>query len=453
MTPEETAERFSDARPGFDLISYAEVALPFYRLTLRLQTIEHKAIGPFEEFLLRAVDAGIVEQHVIAEALGLEAGVIEAILVGLLESDALLLGPVGTDGKETLVVGVAGRRMLEDAAQIVSDQRVIDVDYDGLLRKPTPFLVRYLEPRQVSRRGIREIAPHPTRPPDEVELRTKLDLIEAIIRETGGPRREMADVLAVRGVQRRTRIFQSAVALVFRPQGTRRAQGQVAFVIAGQLSDPHSRVFAEAGLGRKLGLAKRGIEDARAAASRVLGEDVVNRIQTQTGTVPTTTGTAGALDLAPSDGVRSVETYEHPRILAHALKSSRQRLLIISPWLRSAVIDEAFIAELEDALKRGVSVYIGWGMATSEDAKDADKGAFEQLTSLATKHERFVFKRLGKTNAKVLLCDDAFVVVTSFNWLSFKGDPKRTFRDERGTLVSLSDHVEEQFGELSARFR
>jgi hypothetical protein len=44
------------------------------------------------------------------------------------------------------------------------------------------------------------------------------------------------------------------------------------------------------------------------------------------------------------------------------------------------------------------------------------------------------------------------MVVTSFNWLSFKGDPKRTFRDERGLLVSLAEQIDDQFDEMIRRF-
>jgi phosphatidylserine/phosphatidylglycerophosphate/cardiolipin synthase-like enzyme len=61
-------------------------------------------------------------------------------------------------------------------------------------------------------------------------------------------------------------------------------------------------------------------------------------------------------------------------------------------------------------------------------------------------------RRLGNTHAKVLISDDRYIIVTSFNWLSFRGDPKRTFRDERGTLVSRAEYVEQQSKSWLARF-
>ena len=62
-------------------------------------------------------------------------------------------------------------------------------------------------------------------------------------------------------------------------------------------------------------------------------------------------------------------------------------------------------------------------------------------------------EELGTTHSKVLVVDRSFVVHTSFNWLSFKGDPKGAFRDERGFLVSEPTMVDSVFTEWEARFQ
>jgi phosphatidylserine/phosphatidylglycerophosphate/cardiolipin synthase-like enzyme len=71
---------------------------------------------------------------------------------------------------------------------------------------------------------------------------------------------------------------------------------------------------------------------------------------------------------------------------------------------------------------------------------------------LEQRYANFRFKRLGNTHAKVLIKDSEFVAVTSFNWLSFRGDPDKTFRDEQGTLIQQAEHVENKFGDLVKRF-
>lgn len=469
MTVEEVVEKFADVRPGYVLASYAEVGLPFYRIRLRLVTLERKAVGPLEEYALRAVDAGIDDSSAVGEALGLAGGVLEGTLVNLVGREAIVVGATSaSSGGAHLTLTQRGRDILGDAALIVPRERLVDIDYDGLLREPTPFLKRYLEPRQLKDDGIREIAPHPAKRPGEDELRGHLGRIESIIRQLGDAREQIREVLAVRAIERRLRVFQRAIALVYRAEAGRSTQ--VAFVIEGHLSERHERRFAEAGLARKFGIAERGLEPARDAAARVLGNEVVGQIDEGRVAALRRRANMAVSDVvvSPADqtddaraaraefeslGVRPVETYEHPRLLVDALEHSQHRILLISPWLTRAVVDEEFIGRLDRLLTRGVDVYLGWGMSASEaDSPDADRSVLIDLERLARRHRRFCLERLGRTHAKVLLSDSRYVVVTSFNWLSFRGDPKRTFRDERGTLVALPAYVDEQFEEWRTRF-
>jgi hypothetical protein len=48
--------------------------------------------------------------------------------------------------------------------------------------------------------------------------------------------------------------------------------------------------------------------------------------------------------------------------------------------------------------------------------------------------------------------DSEFAATTSFNWLSLKGDPNRTFRDEQGVLITKAPEVDRKFNELVSRF-
>jgi hypothetical protein len=78
--------------------------------------------------------------------------------------------------------------------------------------------------------------------------------------------------------------------------------------------------------------------------------------------------------------------------------------------------------------------------------------AIEGLRKLKDKYLNFSFVRFGNTHAKVLIKDHDFAAVTSFNWLSFKGDPNRPLRDEQGTLHQSREKVDQKFAELLPRF-
>ena len=151
--------------------------------------------------------------------------------------------------------------------------------------------------------------------------------------------------------------------------------------------------------------------------------------------------------------VRGLDVYEHPGLLERALRESTERLLIISPWIRAKVVNHAFISKLERLLARKVNVYIGYGLGEHDDqSRDNDRRAEHDLERLAQKYSNFAFVRLGDTHAKVIISDRNFIVITSFNWLSYKGDPNRTFRDEQGTFVSYPEFIDKRFEHLVGRF-
>lgn len=75
------------------------------------------------------------------------------------------------------------------------------------------------------------------------------------------------------------------------------------------------------------------------------------------------------------------------------------------------------------------------------------------MENLARRYsEHFTFTRIRNTHAKVLIFDDTWIS-TSFNLLSFRGDPSRTYRMEEGTLVRDLAIADAQYERLIQRIR
>jgi phosphatidylserine/phosphatidylglycerophosphate/cardiolipin synthase-like enzyme len=152
--------------------------------------------------------------------------------------------------------------------------------------------------------------------------------------------------------------------------------------------------------------------------------------------------------------VRNLYVLDHPPLLQEAMLKTQRRMMIISPWIKAMVVNRDFVKRLEELLHKQVAVYIGYGISEEEtrNLSSSDQKARETLRQLARKYNNFNFVRLGNTHAKVLIKDSDFAAVTSFNWLSFKGDPNRTFRDEQGILLQEPGLVDQKFNELIVRF-
>ena len=63
-------QRFA-TRPGFDLVSYREVALPIHAITFEVVVLDEKPLPPIQEFVLRATDAGLGGIEAISGLLGI----------------------------------------------------------------------------------------------------------------------------------------------------------------------------------------------------------------------------------------------------------------------------------------------------------------------------------------------------------------------------------------------
>ena len=117
---------------------------------------------------------------------------------------------------------------------------------------------------------------------------------------------------------------------------------------------------------------------------------------------------------------RPLPVHEHPEYLLDAISNPKNRVIIISPWITRAVVNRSFLEKIERALRDEVEVLIGYGIG-GEPNKDAS--VEEELTELSGKYENFTFKYFGDTHAKILMKDTEYYIISSFNWLSFRGDP------------------------------
>lgn len=297
---------------------------------------------------------------------------------------------------------------------------------------------------------------------------------------------ERRDVLAIRSLDNVKRFYIRAIALVFR--STDGIQAQVAFVIDGKLSSEHELAFAGTdGMKRLTGsLPSEPAEPQELAAATQLqqsGSESCDRAihAASTAAEVAAAEAAHALEVADSSTdretlrerlrttqaelerlreeaarlqVRNLYVLDHPPLFDDALSNAKERLMIISAWVRAEVVTHDVLRKLESLLCNGVQVYIGYGFGKEEKtrARAKDIAVVDQLQKMQEKHPNLRFVRLGNTHAKVLIKDREFAAVTSFNWLSCKGDPNRTFRDEQGTLYQTPELVEQKFSELVTRF-
>jgi hypothetical protein len=435
---------------------------------------------------------GLTDVADIAGFLGIERSIVLSSAAELLRQESLVTaGGAEGDRKHRLRVTERGKVTAAEASHVQAREISIPVFVDGLTRRVLSITGKgrqWFPASQANQRGLVEIAASPRRRPgiEEIPLESVRDTIR---RENAGPMRR--EVIGITGVGRARRFAREALALAFHAPGE---ELLVTLVIDGDTSEAHDAAFSRAvqRSARKLTssdwrdageivknevpaelLAQAADEDEteqlRAEEEETHREDERLRSAAKEASDRELTELREQLQAnkqrqeelefaLENISVRQVEVYEHRGYLDRALNGAKRRVLIVSPWIRYEVVDDELISRLRKLLDREVQLWIAYGITPEGGHRkkkkgELDKEAERKLRRLGDDYpELFRMTRLGDTHAKVLVCDSRFSIVTSFNWLSFRGDDKLDFRDERGYYVGLESQVDELFESYRARF-
>lgn len=133
-----------------------------------------------------------------------------------------------------------------------------------------------------------------------------------------------------------------------------------------------------------------------------------------------------------------IQMMEHKKYFKYVLKNAKSEIYIQSPWIKSNIL-EIYIEDVKEALKRGVNITIKYGMKPrNRFDKVIDDKSKQILGNLDKK--RF---NLIKTDdhSKIIICDNDFMIIGSFNWLSFGGE------GDRGEISTINKNKEAIEGE------
>lgn len=442
-----------DRRDGYRLISYREVGLPVFRVNCAITLQEASQLGAIEEFMLKTIAHGVDSIDDLQHFLGLPPRVVISQL-GQLAFENAVLSRGGEPVRYALTT--EGSRRLAAAASFTLVRQRIPLYVDGITRHLVALDASELwTSKQLDPVGV--LPPVVRRAPraSDIDL-AQVNRVTALLAKVDKPTQRAVRLDAVVG--KPTLLFRRAVAAGFKSHDGRRVA--IAFAIDGRPSVEHEIAYERSGVAPKSPLfATLFDSDKRRREVQLVAREFRRDIRIIEDAVDAPANQRPILTLAGTDAVsvtsakvRVLGVYDHPPLLRDALERARTRLLIVSPWIRAAVVDTAFIKRLTSCLNRGVEVTVAYGIGRADPGERApDRQARESLQALTAAFDNFRLVRKGNTHAKVLLVDDSYFVTTSFNWLSFRGDPNQPMREEEGTLVEDAAAVNAYYASLIAR--
>ncbi|UCA22902.1 S1 RNA-binding domain-containing protein [Mycobacterium kansasii] len=432
----DAARRHAHVLPGHILLAAEPAAIPASALTLDVLVEQAEDLEAAQKYALRAMLNGIDTADDLRLFLGLDHSDTLRTIAGLLEAEYIDYRPPEPGEVRRLTLLDTGREAARDAQLRRPTPASIHVAYDRLTMRLTGWRKHALSRTgQAKTDPGRILLPPASSKPLQLENLSVDGLTAAL-----GLRQEDIRVLGIAGVTENRNYYYNAILLVYKDIDANTLR--LGIDVDGEWSELHATVLDSIGAVDRLGLTTAPPEtpyvpvvNSDATGTRLSRGEVIAIQKAFTDEESDADG--AELDRAQ---IRWLGVYEHPHWLDDALTNSKRRLLIISPWITRSVVNTRFVRRLE-GLARTADVTIFWGFGDNETT---DTNALTDLHEAARRSKRLAIVRVDDTHAKVLV-SDAYYIKTSFNWLSFRGDRSRKYRQEEGDLVQDQELADRQY--------
>jgi len=497
LEPNDIARRYG-AKPGYQLIDFLQVALPVFVIPIEAIVIASKPLGLVDEFLLRSIKENINTLPTLSGFLGLDEVFVKKRLGELITGDLIGYAP-GSDGIAIAKVTAKGQEAIKKVMLVQPKRESFVLAIDGITRQPLAVRRdRLLTGVDARAYGLKEIRAFPEDKAPEFDDLAALDLTQAVAQ---GVRKEKSieKVMSLVYIGKRMRRFQEATMLVFRSERGKeihvdffvdgrphkqiteafarndgvkslhileqvedfvsQTKSEIAAVLPEFLDAKETRAAAGARAAVQPFVAKAGFIESKIEEKEMAIEDATSRgqIEQLKKQIEDLKAERAKVEIdLNAIVVRHLEVHEHRPLFMRSLDNAKERLLIISPWITDRVLNNLRLQKIKVLVDRGVGVFIGYGIGEDNDQRPGrDKGeqAIEYLEDLARRKSNLHFKEFGDTHAKILLVDDKYAVIGSFNWLSFEGDPRKGFREEMSYYVNVKNEIEKLFKRYDKRFQ
>ena len=483
MTIEELAKKYAYAIPNSKLVKYYEAAIPQFSMEMILTMEKEKPLSLLQEFIMKFVAEGINQVSDIYTFLGLSSSCVNTAIASLQEPGLVVVDIYNASikltekGKDALksvktivpedieykvfMDGLTGEiyidtlkkyqkkelRAFEMKAipQYVDIPKLQDVKYEDVkvaiakYRKENVYAKDKLEGILLSIAGMEKVYTEYNKVSILIYV-NKSEEIELRVYEKSSRRQDYENIL-LQMYNKNMRIFD----LDIKRDVDEKQEPVFMNIIPDEVKD-EAKVYIQRSMEIDKELAQLQTQ-LNSYQEQSVDEDGINTVEAVE-VITELKKRIEEMEEERSSANRVLSTYDHRPLLIRALTEVQNTVVIISPWIKKGGLNNEILRLIEKAVRDGKRVIIGYGISEEEDS---DKYIIEKLREIADKKYRgkLELKALNNTHEKVLMMDNKFLVITSFNWLSFKGDPKHGFRQETGIYTESKESIKAMKENLS----
>ena len=400
----------------YELVGIDNYFYPYYRINLKCVYKEKSSISIAEEYFLRAIQAGVKNITDLQEFLGLDDPVFEDIYAELHQKDFCNKNP-------ELHLTPSGIEFLKEMGKenYIREQKKIYID--GVTGEPQCEDVNSRKYKEQLER-IKPAIPYPRSENLAFFYRSLFSLLKKDAQEIADENNGQLSLHEI------TEIVDSAFKI----------NQKITILFYQNNKNDDWRILALSDGDENLKITRNIMEKEE------VGKSIINFPRQKSTSIDEVETRVKPNSLIKLNHISDVEKLKdedfitmpsHRILLEKALKESSSEVIINTPWIRDEVFTNTFKNMFEKALEREVAISIIFGMGDGKYQRkpDIDSSVKKYFDNLRLKFGNFLnIKTTRGNHGKVLICDNSFMVTTSFNWLSFKGDPKRKLRREFGSF-------------------
>ena len=421
--------KYSDFYPGHYMYDVRKIDYPMYRTKILFEYTKVQEIHPIIIAVLKTIQ--FLESVINVDAYS-ELQNITQLDKEILDSILAEMTTKGYLKQNELKLSTNGKKILEKEKELITEKTSSYLDFDGIFGTCMGDNGKINQNNKKSREGAIEFKPYVKSRPriewlDE-NFSDNKTLRQVLIENLQDKEKDITNVLEVAP----NKFFNKYICLFYKDteENEKFLVLNHSYEIDAEATEIFDRLMSE----------QKFTSEHISLKCKPLLEDSAKKFRQSTPEV-IQEKIKPVEQIAITEG-KTIEVDEHKKYFIYLLENAKSSIYIQSPWINWKTL-QIYKDHIQNAVKRGINVTIKYGMKPRNrfDKAGIDEDSKKFFNSL----DRKSFKLINThDHSKIVICDEDFMIMGSFNWLSFGGGNEKDARGETSSINMNKGEIKKQ---------
>ena len=421
--------KYSDFYPGFYMYDVREIDYPAYRTKVLYEYTKPQEIHPIIISVLKTI-------HFLEGIHGIDI-YSELYNITQLDKEILdsILAEITTKGylkQNELKLSTNGKEILEKENELITEKDSAYINFDGIFGTTLADNGKINQNDKKPREGSIEFKPYvKSRPRIEYldeEFSDNKTLRQVLIENLQDKEKDITNILDIA----QNKFFNKYICLFYKDaeENEKFLALNHNYEIDSDATELFDRLMAEQ---------KFTSENVSLNCKPLLDENVAKYQESTPEVIEEKLKPVEQVEISSG---KTIEVDEHKKYFIYVLENAKSNIYIQSPWINWRTL-QIYKDYIKKAVQKGVNVTIKYGMKPRNRFDKA--GIDNESKSFFGNLDKNCFRLINTDDhSKILICDEDFMIMGSFNWLSFGGGNEKDARGETSSINTNKTEIIKQ---------